>query len=118
MEQGKQQLLCAAGIDVEEALGRFMGNEALLLKFLLRFPGDDTFSRLRQAMEARDTTRAFEAAHTLKGVVGNLSMKELHGRLVPLVVALRAGDADAAAENWPALEAAYGKTLAALERIT
>ena len=36
MDKEKISQLAAAGIDVQEAMGRFMGNEALMMKFLLR----------------------------------------------------------------------------------
>lgn len=70
MDQQKRLLLERAGIDVADALARFMDNEALMLKFLLRFPEDKNFSQLEQALADGDATRAFEAAHTLKGVAG------------------------------------------------
>ena len=38
--------LFEAGIDVDDALGRFLQNEALMMKFLGRFPADTGFSRL------------------------------------------------------------------------
>lgn len=117
MEQTKRDLLTAAGIDVDEMLGRFLNNEALAMKFLLRFPGDENFPRLRQAMAEGDAAAAFEAAHTLKGVAGNLSMRELYRLVSCLVETLRAGQLEKAAETLPALEQAYEQTLASLARL-
>ena len=82
MDETRRQLLLDAGVDVDEALGRFLGNEALMMKFLLRFPGDENFSRLKEAMAQSDAVGAFEA-----------------------------GDLTAAKEKMPALEAAYSNTL-------
>lgn len=107
MDEAAKRSLAQAGVDVDEALERFMGNESLMLKFLLRFPADENFSRLRQAMAAGDAAGAFAAAHTLKGVAGNLSLKGLYQPLYPLVEDLRGGNLAAAAEKMPALEAAY-----------
>lgn len=118
MDVSKRQLLQTAGIDVDEALDRFMGNETLMLKFLLRFPSDGNFSQLRQAIAQADTAGAFTAAHTLKGVVGNLSMKELFQQVSALVEDLRAGDLAAATNKMPALEQAYTQTITALEQLT
>ena len=52
MDERKKQQLEAAGIDVADALARFMDNEALMLKFLLRFPQDQNFSLLKQPWTA------------------------------------------------------------------
>ena len=37
MDDAKREALKAAGIDVEDAVRRFMGKEELMMKFLLRF---------------------------------------------------------------------------------
>ena len=118
MDETRRQLLLEGGVDVDEALDRFLDNEALLMRFLLRFPGDENFSRLREAMEQSDAAGAFEAAHTLKGVAGNLSMGELFRRTSARVEDLRAGDMASAEEKMPALEEAYSRTLTALRQLT
>lgn len=115
MDANKKAKLEEAGIDVEEALGRFMNNEGLLMKFLLRFPQDQNFSKLSSAMEAEDTEAGYTAAHTLKGVVGNLSMTELFPLVTQVSDALRAGDLAAAREKMPELETAYQKVVSALQ---
>lgn len=117
MDTRIKQQLERAGIDVDEALGRFMGSEPLLLKFLRRFPEDENFPLLRQALEARDTVRAFEAAHTLKGVTGNLSMREFYRQLAALVEDLRREQLAAAAARMPALEMQYTQIVAVLSRL-
>ena len=93
MDAMQRERLLAAGVQVDEALERFMGNEALMMRFLLRFPGDGNFSLLRQAMARGDVSGAFEAAHALKGVTGNLA---------------------AAQDRMAALEAVYARTAQAL----
>lgn len=117
MDENRKKDLQAAGIDVDEALERFMNNEALLMKFLLRFPEDQNFCRLRQAMDQSDVAGAFEAAHTLKGVAGNLSLRELFIRISVLVEDLRAGNLEAAAEKMPCTEQAYDRILRTLEQM-
>lgn len=106
-----------AGIDVADALGRFMDNEALLLKFMGRFPQDKNFSQLREAMNSGDTVRAFEAAHTLKGVAGNLAMTELFQQVSLLVEDLRGRNLPAAQARMPALEDQYGRIVAVLNEL-
>ena len=46
--------LMAAGVDVDEALERFMGSEAMLSRFLKKFPADQGFATLTAALEAGD----------------------------------------------------------------
>lgn len=114
MEEAAKRRLEAAGIDVDDALGRFLQNEALMMKFLGRFPADTSFSRLQEAMARGDAAQAFEAAHTLKGVAGNLSLKRLYEALTPMVEELRAGDLAAAAARMDEAELWYSRAAEAL----
>ncbi len=104
MEETRKRLLEEAGVDIEDAMARFMNNEALMLKMLQRFTEDKSFSRLKQAMKEQDVSQAFEAAHTLKGLAGNLSLKELYRQAGILTEDLRRGDLAAASEGMPELE--------------
>ena len=61
MDLQKRERLCKAGIDVDGALARFMNNEALLLKFLFRFPADPNFAALEQALAYAGGNRALAA---------------------------------------------------------
>ncbi len=117
MDQQKRLLLERAGIDVADALARFMDNEALMLKFLLRFPEDKNFSQLEQALADGDATRAFEAAHTLKGVAGNLSMTRLFQQADRLTEDLRRQDLGAAKDSMPELEEQYAHIISALREL-
>ena len=92
MTPERRTQLEAAGIDVASALERMMGSEALLERLLGKFLDDPQYSALRAALEAGDADRAVSAAHTLKGVCGNLSMTGLYGQFTRQVDALRAGD--------------------------
>ena len=85
----KNQLM-AAGIQVESVLERVMGNEDLLERLLKKFPDEPHYSALCAALELGDAEQAVSAAHTLKGVCGNLSMAELYGLFTRQVDALRA----------------------------
>ena len=107
MDPMKRARLRAAGVDVDEALERFLQNEALLMKFLARLPADPTFGQLCAAMEAGDAQAAFTAAHTLKGLAGNLSLHRLHQAVSRQVELLRSGDLAAAAELMPEIRAAW-----------
>lgn len=58
------------GEDYPVIIGRFMGNENLLKKFVKNFPDDPTYGRLCEAMEAKDWPQVEMSAHTLKGGSG------------------------------------------------
>jgi len=98
-------------------VNRFAGNEALFTKFLKKFVDDPTFSDLRKAMAGTDADEAFRQAHTLKGVVGNLSFDDLFEKLNPVVEALRAGDLDTAKTLFPAVEAEYERAIEGVKQI-
>ena len=91
MNEEKQKRLQELGVDTEELLARFMGNEALMTRFLGKFPQDENFGRLEQALEAGDAAGAYAAAHTLKGVCHCLGMTRLYDSSYALTEVLRAG---------------------------
>ncbi len=66
--------LRAWGADVDEALARCMNNEAFYLRLVGKAVQDGAFERLKAACEAGDLDGAFEAAHALKGTMGNLAL--------------------------------------------
>ena len=117
MDLMKKQILQDGGIDVDEAMARFVQNEALMMKFLLRFSQDKNFDLLKQAMENRNAAAGYTAAHTLKGVVGNLSMKDLFTQASAVTEDLRRGDLDGAMEKMPELENQNQRVLRTLESL-
>ena len=54
MDTSVREKLESAGIDVAGALERFMGNDALLERFLKKFPDDPNYGKLRAAIENQD----------------------------------------------------------------
>lgn len=77
------------GEDYPVIIGRFMGNENLLKKFVKNFPDDPTYGRLCEAMEAKDWPQVEMSAHTLKGVAANLSFSKLFQASADLVSVIR-----------------------------
>jgi CheY-like chemotaxis protein len=68
------------GFDHEEALKRLGGNARLyrkLLEDMARDHGDDC-EQIRMALKAGEPAAARQIAHTLKGIAGNLSAKDVH----------------------------------------
>jgi hypothetical protein len=66
--------LRAWGADTDEALPRCLNNEAFYLRLVGKAVAEPSFDRLREAVEAGDLDKAFEQAHALKGVTGNLAL--------------------------------------------
>ncbi len=81
--------LNAFGADTADGLERCFGNESLYLKLVTTIPDDSTFERLEQKIAAKDLDGAFEAAHALKGVLGNLSLTPLYTLAVEITELLR-----------------------------
>ncbi|WP_407382935.1 Hpt domain-containing protein [Ruminococcus sp.] len=78
------------GADTKEGLGRCYGNEALYLRLVGMIPAEANFEKLSQALNAGDLDAAFEAAHALKGVLGNLSLTPMYETCSELTELLRA----------------------------
>lgn len=115
MQAQTKQRLEEAGIDVSAALERFMGNEALLERFLKKFLNDVNYEKLVTAINAGQREDALTAAHTLKGVTGNLAMTELFDLLTEQVAAFRAGDWDRAANLMPEISKSYETIFAVIK---
>ena len=54
MQPQTKETLSAAGININDGLERFMGNEALLTRFLKRFLEDSNYRTLLHAVSAGD----------------------------------------------------------------
>lgn len=85
-----KELYEAIGGNYEEATMRLM-NDTLIGKFIVKLPEGDTFDQLVEAFEGGRDQEAFEAAHALKGVCGNLSVTSLSNLINPLTEGLRPG---------------------------
>lgn len=109
MKKQDMEKMVTAGIDLESAIERFMGNEALYLKFLFRFPDDENYQNLCRSIEKQDCGNAFTAAHTLKGVCGNLSIKSMENILRKQVEYLRNGDLQHGQEMMGELKESYDR---------
>lgn len=77
------------GANTEEGLGRCFNNEAFYLRLVGMGLADANFDRLKSAMEAQDTRAAFEAAHALKGSIGNLALTPIYVPVCALTEKLR-----------------------------
>lgn len=83
-----------AECDVEGALARFLGDEELYEQFYGELLNDEAFGKLGLALEERRLSDAFEYAHTLKGIIGNMGLTPLFETVCDIVEPLRIGSID------------------------
>ncbi len=62
------------GADVETTVKRFMGNEKMYMKFIMKFLDDNNYDKLKENLSKGDYEETFNSAHTLKGVAANLGI--------------------------------------------
>lgn len=102
MDGKKKKAFDEIGIKIEEALERFSNMEDFYDRFISKFPEEKNFISFLEYMEAKDYKNAFFACHTLKGVVGNLSIMPLYRLISEETELLRNGtDVVGAAELLP-----------------
>lgn len=83
--------LVGYGCNIDEAMGRFLNNEAFYEKCFNKFLNDASFAGLGTALEQGKVTESFEYAHNLKGVSANMGITPIAEVIVGLVEELRAG---------------------------
>ncbi|MEG1500504.1 MAG: Hpt domain-containing protein [Clostridiales bacterium] len=66
------------GCDISGSLRRFANNENMYLKYLYRFPEEDTLSKFQEALSQGDYLTAHNQIHTFKGLSGNLGFTDLY----------------------------------------
>lgn len=79
------------GADYQTTMERFMGKEEMYLRFLDMLFDDPSMGLLGDALDCSDMVGAFRAAHTLKGVVGNMGLTPLYKTVCTIVEPLRTG---------------------------
>lgn len=78
------------GVNTKEGLTRCMNNEKFYFKMLKMGLASDQFEKLGAALEGGNLDEAFEAAHALKGVLGNLALTPIYTPLAEMTELLRA----------------------------
>lgn len=66
--------LKAFGANTEEGVARCVNNEAFYIRMVGKAVVDPNFDKLSTSVASGDLDAAFEAAHALKGILGNLSL--------------------------------------------
>ena len=75
MDEKFRKQLEENGTDVDTVLKRFLGNEAMYMKFIMKFLDDKSYQGLIENIGKRDYEEAFKSAQTLKGVTANLGIE-------------------------------------------
>ena len=114
MDQSTFAELEKCGVDTKATLARFGGSAKLYERFLGKFLNDPSFSQTIEALGKGDFAAVLTAAHTLKGVSGNLGLTPVYEISAKMVDSIRAGDNAGAAELQGRLTEAYNSICAVL----
>ena len=77
------------GVDTKEGLTRCMNNQKFYFRMISMGLSNDSFEKLARALEENKLDEAFEAAHALKGVLGNLALTPIYKPLSEMTEMLR-----------------------------
>lgn len=78
------------GANVDEGLARCMNNDTFYFGLVKKAAEDTSVEKLEAALAAGDLETAFETAHTMKGVLGNLSITSIYQPICEITELLRA----------------------------
>ena len=78
------------GANVDEGLARCVNNTALYLRLVKMAVDEKHYTGLKDAVAKGDRKAAFEAAHALKGTLGNLALTPLFDPVSEMTELLRA----------------------------
>lgn len=95
------------GADIKGAMSRFLDDEELYDSCFTAFLEDPCFAQLGQALEKKDDQEAFDAAHTLKGVAGNMGLTPMYEAISDLVESLRKEEHSHLQEQYTQIIAQY-----------
>ena len=103
--------------DVDGLEERFLGDRELILTCFKQFKEEKGFASLKEAVEDQNYQSAFEYAHGLKGVSGNLSLQTLYHAICDLVEHLRRHQYEFVEEELKLVLQEYEKFLKMIEEI-
>lgn len=77
------------GANTTEGLARCINNQELYFRLINKAIEDNSFESLKVALAEKNYDKAFEISHSLKGVLGNLSLTPLYEIVFELTELLR-----------------------------
>ncbi len=96
--------LTAYGADMQGINDRFMGDAELYEECFWDLLQEQSVAALGQAIDAKEYDKAFEAAHALKGLSGNLGLTPFYEAVCDLVESLRVQDYRRIGEQYAAVQ--------------
>lgn len=81
-------------IDVDSSLTRFLDNKEMYITYIKEFYSDTSVYEIETFFANKKWEQAFEIAHTLKGITGNLGMLNLYDKFSKICNAYRKNDFD------------------------
>ncbi len=102
-------------INQEEGMKRVMNNKKLYIQLLTKFRNKTNFDELLSAIEAKDYEEAEAAAHSLKGLSGNLSLTALYELMQDIDAQLKQNTLNPGAIE--ALTACFHETIKAVDEV-
>lgn len=79
------------GADTKEGLARCLDDEEFYLDLIPEALERGRYEELKKLLEEKNINAAFEAAHALKGVLGNLALTPIYNPTSEMTELLRAG---------------------------
>lgn len=89
MDENFRKQLEENGADVNTTLKRFMGNESLYIKYIMKFLEDKNYEGIILNFEKGDYEAVFNSAHSLKGVTANLGLNPINAAAAQITELLR-----------------------------
>ena len=89
-----KEKLISAGADYDGGLELCMNNEEFYFKMIRKGLANERFDSLKKNLDDKNLDAAFEDAHALKGVAGNLHLTPLFKAIEVIVEPLRARDSE------------------------
>ena len=102
-------------INFDEGVKRVVNNTKLYIKILGKFLEDTSINELEAAFSENNMVRAQTAAHTLKGLAGNLSLTELYNQCLELENQIKANTIQI--EQFNVVKNVYSLTVEEVEKI-
>lgn len=115
MHSSRKTQLEKGGIDVNDALERFMGNDALLERFLKKFLSEKSYEGLVRAIEENDPETARVSAHSLKSVCGTIGCTAMRQLVLKQEQLIKNGQWDQAVALMPEISENYQSICAVLK---
>lgn len=84
------ETLQSYGVNTKEGLSRCMNNEKFYFRMLGMGLKNDSFDKLEKLLADGNLDEAFEQAHAIKGVVGNLAITPIYDKIADITESLRA----------------------------